>query len=209
MNEVIKGGITLALIGAICAAMVATTFMLTRDRIAMNERAWLESSLEPALGNLKFDGGVTDSMLIIGAPHQLPGPDDAVIYRVYTSEKPAAALFAVTARDGYAGAIKFLLGVEYDGTVTGLRILQHRETPGLGDRIVSSRSDWVFQFDGHSLGDPDVATWMIKRDGGQFDQLSGASVTPRAVLKAVRETMIYFEAHRDEIFSAPATRIDE
>lgn len=209
MNEVIKGGITLALIGAICAAMVATTFMLTRDRIAMNEREWLESSLEPALGNVKFDGGVTDSMLVIRAPHQLPGPDDAIIYRVYANDKPAAALFAVTARDGYAGAIRILLGVEFDGSVTGLRILQHRETPGLGDRIVSSRSDWVFQFDGHSLGDPDVDAWMIKRDGGQFDQLSGASVTPRAVITAVRETMIYFAAHRDEIFSAPATRLDE
>jgi electron transport complex protein RnfG len=86
-----------------------------------------------------------------------------------------------------------------------LRILEHRETPGLGDRIDSSRSDWVFQFDGRSLGDPEVGKWALHSDGGDFDQLTGASVTPRAVIKAVRDTLLYFEAHRDEIFSAPAS----
>ena len=209
MNEVIRSGVTLALIGAICAAMVATTHTLTRNRIAANEQAWLEKSLEPALGDVKFDGGLSDSMLVIQVPHELPSPDDVVIYRVYENERPVAALFAVTARNGYAGSIRVLLGIEYDGTVTGVRILQHRETPGLGDRIVSSRSDWVFQFDGRSLGDPDVDAWTIKRDSGQFDQLSGASVTPRAVITAIRETLSYFEAHRDDIFSATSTREDE
>lgn len=209
MNQVIKSGITLAAIGAICAAMVASTYTLTSDRIVANERAWLAKRLEPALGDVSYDGGATDSMLLIPAPHQLPGSDDAVIYRVYSRGRPAAALFAITARDGYAGAIRILVGIEYDGAVTGVRILQHRETPGLGDRIVSTRSDWVFQFDGRSLGDPGIDQWQIKRDGGQFDQLSGASVTPRAVLRAVRETLVYFDDHRDEIFRAPATRADQ
>jgi H+/Na+-translocating ferredoxin:NAD+ oxidoreductase subunit G len=89
--------------------------------------------------------------------------------------------------------------------VTGVRILEHRETPGLGDRISQDNSDWVYQFDGHSLGDPPLPEWRLKRDGGAFDQLTGASVTPRAVLKAVRETLDYFGAHRDELFSAPPT----
>ncbi len=204
MNGVMKGGLTLATIGAVCAALVATTFLLTRDRIAANEQAWLEKSLEPALAGLFFEGSVSESMLIIRAPHDLPGPDDVIIYRLFAAELPVAALFAVTARDGYAGSIRVLVGIEYDGTVTGIRILEHRETPGLGDRIVSSRSDWVFQFDGHSLGNPDVAGWALTRDGGQFDQLTGASVTPRAVISAIRETLIYFDAHRDAIFAAPA-----
>jgi electron transport complex protein RnfG len=101
------------------------------------------------------------------------------------------------------------VGIEYDGTVTGIRILEHRETPGLGDRIVSTRSDWVFQFDGQSLGNPDATGWALKRDGGQFDQLTGASVTPRAVISVVKETLIYFDAHRDEIFAAPVTEEPE
>ena len=152
-----------------------------------------------------FDGNVTESMLVLPAPHGLPGTDDAIIYRVYSEDEPVAALFAVTARNGYAGPIRILLGVRIDGTVSGLRILEHRETPGLGDRIVSTRSDWVFQFEGHALGDPPVEGWALKTDGGEFDQLTGASVTPRAVINALRETLIYFEANRDEIFAAPTT----
>ncbi len=209
MNGVIKSGLTLATIGAVCAALVSTTFVLTRDRIAANEQAWLEQSLAPALAGLFFEGGVSESMLIIPAPHDLPGSGDVIVYRVYAEEQPVAALFAVTARDGYAGPIRVLIGIEYDGTVTGVRILEHRETPGLGDRIVSSRSDWVFQFGGHSLGDPAAKGWAIKRDGGQFDQLSGASVTPRAVVTALRETLIYFDAHREDLFAAPVTEDDE
>lgn len=205
MSAVLKSGVTLAVIAAVCVALVATTYSLTSERIAANEKAWLEKSLEPALAGLTFEGSVSGSMLVVRAPHDLPGPDDVIIYRVYADDLPVAALFAVTARDGYAGAIRVLIGIEYDGTVTGIRILEHRETPGLGDKIVASRSDWVFQFDGRSLGDPGLEQWSIKRDGGEFDQLTGASVTPRAVIKVTKETLIYFAAHRDEIFSAPAT----
>ena len=205
MSAVLKSGVTLAVIAAVCAALVATTYSLTSERIAVNEKAWLEKSLEPALAGLTFEGSVSGSMLVVRTPHDLPGPDDVIIYRVYADDLPVAALFAVTARDGYAGAIRVLIGIEYDGTVTGIRILEHRETPGLGDKIVASRSDWVFQFDGRSLGDPRLEQWSIRRDGGEFDQLTGASVTPRAVIKVTKETLIYFAAHRDEIFSAPAT----
>lgn len=205
MSAVLKSGVTLAVIAAVCVALVATTYSLTSERIAANEKAWLEKSLEPALAGLTFEGSVSGSMLVVRAPHDLPGPDDVIIYRVYADDLPVAALFAVTARDGYAGAIRVLIGIEYDGTVTGIRILEHRETPGLGDKIVASRSDWVFQFDGRSLGNPGLEQWSIKRDGGEFDQLTGASVTPRAVIKVTKETLIYFAAHRDEIFSAPAT----
>ncbi len=205
MSDVLKSGVTLAAIGAVCTALVAITYSLTSERIAANEQAWLEKSLEPALAGLTFEGSVSESMLVIRAPHDLPGPDDVIIYRVYADDLPVAALFAVTARDGYAGAIRVLIGIKYDGTITGIRILEHRETPGLGDKIVSSRSDWVYQFDGRSLGDPGLEKWAIKRDRGEFDQLTGASVTPRAVIKVAKETLIYFAAHRDEIFSASAT----
>ena len=209
MNAVAKSGLTLAAIAAVCAGLVATTYRFTSERIAANEQAWLEQSLEPALSGVFFEGGVSESKLVIPAPHDLPGPDDVIVYRVFAEETPVAALFAVTARDGYAGPIRVLVGVEFDGTVTGVRILEHRETPGLGDKIVSTRSDWVYQFDGKSLGNPDVEGWAIKRDEGQFDQLSGASVTPRAVVKAIRETLIYFAANRDALFAAPATKEDE
>ena len=209
MKGVLKTGLTLAVIGTICTALVAATYQATKDRIAANDKALLERSLAPALSGIAFDSGLTDSQLVLQPPHGLPGNDAAVIYRVFSGGEPAAALFAVTARDGYSGPIRVLVGIAYDGTVTGVRILQHRETPGLGDRIESSRSDWVLQFDGRSIGDPVIEGWAIRDDGGEFDQLTGASITPRAVIKAVRDTLLYFDAHRDEIFLAAATEEDE
>lgn len=199
-----KSMLTLGLIAAICTALVAVTWQLTRERIAENQQALLEQSLQPALAGIEFDGRISQSRLVIPPPHGLPGQDAAVIYRVYRESRPVAALIAVTARDGYAGPIGVLVGVDYGGKVTGVRILEHRETPGLGDRIDEDRSDWVNQFDGRALGDPPVAAWRLKRDGGAFDALSGATVTPRAVLNAIRETLVYYEAHRDEIFAAGA-----
>ena len=208
-HTVFKTGITLAMIAAICTALVAATFQMTIDRIAANEKALLEQSLQPALAGVFYDGDVSESRLVIPPPHELPGNDAAIIYRVFAANEPVAALFAVTARDGFSGPIRILLGVDVSGTVTGVRILQHRETPGLGDKIESSRSDWVFQFDGRSIGDPTVTAWALKGDGGEFDQLTGASVTPRAVLKAIRNTLLYFDAHRDEIFLAEASEEDK
>lgn len=207
-RTVIKTGITLAIIAAICTTLVAATYQLTEERIAANEKALLEQALQPALSGVFYEGGVSESRLLIAPPHDLPGNDAAFIFRLYAENKPVAALFAVTARDGFSGAIRVLIGVQFDGTITGIRILQHRETPGLGDKIEPQRSDWIFQFDGRSMGDPVVTGWAIHNDGGEFDQLTGASVTPRAVITAIRDTLLYFEAHRDEIFAAESTEDD-
>jgi electron transport complex protein RnfG len=202
-----KSGVTLAIIAAICTSLVALTWQLTADRIEANKKAWLERSLQPALAGLFFDSAVSESMIVVPPPHELPGSEAAIIYRVYAAEEPVAALFVVSARDGYAGPIRILLGIAMDGAITGVRVLEHRETPGLGDKIELLKSDWVLQFDGRSLRDPEAGKWAIRADNGDFDQLTGASVTPRAVTKAIKATLIYFEANRDAVFAAPA--VDE
>jgi len=199
-QPIAKTGLTLAMIAAVCTALVAASYHATKDRIAANDKALLEQSLQPALSGIFYDSGVSESRLVIPPPHDLPGSDAAIVYRVYAEDEPVAALFVVTARDGFSGAIRVLVGIGVDGTVTGVRILQHRETPGLGDKIEAARSNWVFQFDGRSLSDPQASGWAIRVDGGEFDQLTGASITPRAVIKAIRDTLIYFDAHRDEVF---------
>ena len=204
-STVLKSGITLAMIAAICTSLVALTYHLTVDRIAANDKALLEQSLHPALSDIFYDSGVSESLLVLSPPHALPGSEKALIYRVYAQQEPVAALIVVTARDGFSGPIRILVGVDIEGIVTGIRILRHRETPGLGDKIVASRSDWVHQFAGRSIGDPEVTDWAIRRDGGEFDQLTGASVTPRAVIKAMRDSLVYFDAHKSEIFAASAT----
>lgn len=204
----LRSGLTLAVIAAVCALLVAATHQLTAERIAANERQRLEQSLQPALAGVAYDNDLLSSRVTLPPPHGLPGPGAVSIYRAYAGGKPAAALFVVTALDGYAGPIRLLLGIRADGTVSGLRILEHRETPGLGDRIESERTDWSLQFPGRSLGNPPVDDWAIRVDGGDFDQLTGASITPRAVIKAMRETLLYFATHRDEVFAAPADTTD-
>jgi electron transport complex protein RnfG len=202
---VAKRGITLAAIAAICATLVAATYHLTAARIAANEQAWLEKSLTPALAGIAYDGSITAAKLVLEPPHGLPGDDTAIVYRAYSGGSPAGALFAVTARGGYAGPIRILVGIDAAGRISGVRVLEHRETPGLGDGIEESRSDWVHQFDRRSLSDPPAEGWHLQVDGGEFDQLTGASVTPRAIVKALRETLIYFDANREEIFTMPAS----
>ena len=197
-----SSGLTLAVLAAICTALVAVTWRFTAPRIAANEKAYLEDSLRPALANVFYDNDLAESTLRLAPPHDLPGADEAVIYRLYSEDEPVAAAFVVSARDGYAGPIRLLIGIEYSGVLSGVRVIAHRETPGLGDQIESSKSDWLLQFPGASLDSPPRAQWAIRRDGGAFDALSGASITPRAVIKAVKETLLYFEANREHVFAA-------
>jgi len=200
-RSVMASGLTLAGIAAVCALLVAGTWHLTRQQIDANAAAYRAGRLLPALGDIEYDGNITDHRRLLEAPHGLPGNDAAIVYPAYRGGEPAAALFAVTARDGYAGPIRLLVGVDAGGVVTGVRVLEHSETPGFGDGIEYDRSDWARQFEGRSLGDPVRSRWAIRTDGGAFDQLTGASVTPRAVVKAVRDTLVYFEARRDDVFS--------
>jgi len=208
-QSVWKSGVTLAVIAAFCTAIVALTWQLTAERIETNKKEWLERSLQPALAGLFFDSPVTESMITMPPPHELPGSEAAIIYRVYAGVEPVAALFVVSAKNGYAGPIRLLIGIAMDGTVTGVRVLEHRETPGLGDRIETTKSDWVLQFDGHSLRNPEPARWAIRGDGGDFDQLTGASVSPRAIINAIKETLAYFDANRAAVFATPVKSEDE
>ncbi len=204
MNRIVTTGLTLAAVAAVCAGIVAGTYGLTADRIAANERAYVAARLAPALGDTDYDSDLMQDVVTLPTPHGLPGEEPARIYRVYKAGQPRAVLFEVTAMDGYAGPIRILVGVDTDGVVTGVRIVAHNETPGLGDKIESTRSDWVQQFDGRALGQPPAAGWAIHVDGGEFDQLTGASVTPRAVVKAIRETLLYAESAGTSLFEAPA-----
>jgi electron transport complex protein RnfG len=201
---IMQSGLILAAVAAICTTLVALTFNMTRDRIAANEQAFLEQSLKPVLSGISFNNDLSASAYVVPAPHSLPGTANAIIYRVTNDSAPVAALFVVTATDGFVGSIKLLIGVDYDGTVTGVRALEHKETPGIGALIDASRSDWIHLFAGSSLNAPERTAWAIRRDGGEFDQLSGASVTSRAVVNAVNQTLLYFEANRDEVFAARA-----
>lgn len=194
-------GLILAGLAAVCTALVAVTHAVTAPRIAANEQAFLEQSLAPVLEGVEYDGKLSESTIVIPEPNDLPGNGPVTVYRVYANAAPVAALFVVNARGGFAGPIRLLIGVAANGTVTGVRVLSHRETPGLGDMIELGRSDWILQFTGRSLDNPPAPAWAIRRDGGEFDQLTGASITPRAVIRGIRDTLTYFGENRETVFA--------
>jgi len=206
-NSVISA-IILCLFAIAGTAMVAFTYDQTRDRIAANEREVLMRKLNVLIPQDRYDNQLFEDTLQVRDMNLL-GSDEAVtVYRARRQGKPVALVIAPIAPDGYSGAIKLLVGIGYDGTLTGVRVSAHHETPGLGDAIDEERSDWIFGFDGKSLDNPTLERWRVKRDGGAFDQLTGATITPRAIVKAVKKSLLYYRDHRDELF-ADTTQSDK
>lgn len=180
-------------------ALVAGIADLTRDRIAANEEATLRERLHQILPPERHDNDLLADILTITAP-EIDPKAPATVYIARKAGEPVAAVFTVTTLDGYSGAIRLLVGIDADGRIVGVRVVAHRETPGLGDDIEAERSDWIDRFRGRAIGDPPEAQWKVRRDGGAFDQFTGATITPRAVVGAVKRTLLYFGAHRDTLF---------
>jgi len=197
---------TLVLVGLIAAAaavLVAGSYELSHERIAANEREALLRSLYSVLDPDLRDRGLAPTQITATDPELLGSERPVDVFIVMTENgRPEAAIFVPIAPDGYNAPIRLLVGISPEGVLTGVRVLDHRETPGLGDAIELRKSDWILQFDGKRLGDPPEPLWAVDKDGGAFDSLTGATVTPRAIVRAVRNTLLYFERHREELFAA-------
>ena len=175
----------------------------TREQIAANEEAALRERLHQILPPDRHDNDLLADTLTVSAPELDPkGP--ATVYIARQADAPVAAVFTVSTMDGYSGLIRLLVGVDAEGRIIGVRVVAHRETPGLGDLIEADRSDWIDRFRGRAIGEPPEAQWKVRRDGGVFDQFTGATITPRAVVGAVKRTLLYFGRHRDELFGKEA-----
>ena len=190
----------LFLFAVIGAGLVAFTFDSTAERIADNERRALLKSLNELVPDQRYDNDIFSDVLYVRNSELLGTNEPVPVYRARKDGWPVAAVLAPVAPDGYSGSIRLLVAVNLDGTLAGVRVVQHRETPGLGDAIEAERSDWIRGFSGRSLSDPVPERWKVKRDGGEFDQFTGATITPRAVVKAVKEALLYFQAHSHELF---------
>jgi electron transport complex protein RnfG len=199
-RTVLLTGILLFLFAVIGALLVAYTFENTKLRIAANERAALLRNLHVLVPPDTHTNDLFTDMIEVRDPVLLGTREPVQVYRARRDDEAVALVLTPEAPDGYSGSIKLLVGIDADGTLTGVRVLSHRETPGLGDAIEAERSDWILSFDGRRLGDPPADQWRVRRDGGVFDQFTGATVTPRAVVNAVRKSLIYFEQHHDELF---------
>lgn len=195
-------GVFLGLVGLAASAALAMADHVTNADIKAAEKRDLQASLKQVLPE-----GFADNDLLKDAI-RLKREDgkDVVIYRARKGGEPKGAVYQVLGR-GYAGEVQILMGVNKDGSMLGVRVIKHQETPGLGDKIEIAKSKWILSFDGKSLGNPPIEKWGVKKDGGIFDQFAGATITPRAVVKAVREGMVFYRDHQAEIYSKPAEDI--
>jgi len=197
----LKTLLTLGLIGLLAAALLSGVHLATRDRIASEQQRQALATLNQLVPESGYDNELIEdrfSAWISG----LSSP--STIYRARMESEPVALLADVTTPDGYSGDIRLLVGIEPDGEVIGVRILEHRETPGLGDKIELKRTDWLRQFTGKSLGAPPAQAWAADRRGGAFDTLSSATITSAAVIEAVRNVLAWYSANRDNAFELEA-----
>lgn len=187
-----------AIIGS---GIVGLTYDNTYEKIKRNEQMVLLRKLNTILPPSRYDNDLLADQVELGADTLLGTSEPSKAYIAYKNSKPVAVVLSPVAPNGYSGPIRMLVGIYHDGSVAGVRVVRHRETPGLGDAIEAERSDWILGFNGKSLDSPTTKKWKVKRDGGEFDQFTGATITPRAVVKAVHSALLYFQQHRKQLFN--------
>lgn len=203
-SEIVRTGVLLGLFAAFGVALVAFTHDHTREQIVRNEHERILRTLNEIVPPEAYDNNPVADAIVVRDEDRLGTERDVTVFRMRQDDEPVAAVLDTVAPDGYGGPIRLLVGIYEDGTVAGVRIVSHQETPGLGDDIESQRSDWIHSFEGRSLDDPEPDRWRVKREGGAFDQFTGATISPRAVVRAVRKSLEYFADNRERLFERPA-----
>jgi len=209
LKKMLLSASLLGLFAVLGTSLVAFTYESTRERIAQNERDTLVHSLNALIPPAHYDNDPAADRIIVTDPTLLGSPLPQQVYRARKDGQPVALALTAVAPDGYSGDISLLIAINLDGSLAGVRVTTHRETPGLGDKIEAARSDWVHAFTGRSLRDPLPEKWKVKKDGGIFDQFTGATVTPRAVVKAVRNALDYYQQHRDTLFDGSDSAVPQ
>ncbi len=175
---------TVALVAGLCFFLLCITWLATKSRVQYEQRLFTQKQLQAVLGPVDYNNELDTDYLFLQDEH-----GDGRIYRARLNDAPVATIYDTVTRQGYSGAIRMLVGIDMGQQLIGVRILEHRETPGLGDAIELEKSDWIKGFDGLSLETTLKEGWAVKKDGGQFDQFTGATITPRAVVNQIHKTL--------------------
>ncbi len=187
----------------LAALLLGVADLSTRGVIAQRQQEDLQASLEQVVPADVHDNDLlTDTRAVADTQTSL-GQPVTTVYLAKKQGQVSAICFKFVAPDGYAGPISLVMGVSRDGEILGVRVVAHIETPGLGDKIEITKSPWVLSFNGKSLDNLTVEQWAVKKDGGAFDQFSGATITPRKVVQAIKRGLDFFQAHRSEFIDAP------
>lgn len=193
--------LNLLFFAVIGTAMLALTYDLTHEAIARseeNEKLKLIAQIAPPAA---YDNDIMKDTAQLAADKLLGGTGAGIVYRGRLNGQPSIAVLQAVAPDGYSGRINLIIAIHSDGRVGGVRVVSHRETPGLGDYIEIAKSNWITGFNGASLDNRKDSEWKVKKDGGSFDYRAGATITPRAIVKAVHKALQYYAQHRDELFA--------
>jgi electron transport complex protein RnfG len=202
--ETARPALTLAIVAAVLTAVVALVANFTRERIAANEQAWIKQRLDALVAPDTHDNDLLADSITVTAPDLLGSAQPVRIYRARRGGTPVAAVIRPIAPDGYRGPIELLVAIGQDGRLIGVQVIRHEETPGLGDAFESRDIHWLDSFRGRALTDPPPPRWTVRRDGGDFDAFTGATITPRAIIKAVRNALEYYQRNSQRIFELPA-----
>ena len=195
-----KNAKILALFAIVCTFSVGLVHLLTKDRINMQAQQQLVKQLNEIIPKNSHDNEMFRDCIIAPADNNTDLLVD-VIYRARLNGVSTAAAIKAIAPNGYSGNIELLIAINIDGSVSGVRALDHKETPGLGDKIELRKSSWIEKFSGKKMLDNNDTRWAVIKDGGMFDQFTGATITPRAVVQTVKKTISYFKANQADIFS--------
>lgn len=190
------------ILGGFClgfGVVLAMTERVAVDDIAARAREDRLNSLSQVLPEKLYDNNPLGAVLSLRDDEG----KDVTVYRATKDGKVTGLAYEIRGT-GYAGEIKLMMGVDAEGRILGVRVLAHKETPGLGDKIEVKKGDWILRFDGLSLGNPATEKWAVKKDGGQFDQFTGATITPRGVVKAVRRGLEFFRANSKSLIEVKA-----
>ncbi|WP_342343025.1 electron transport complex subunit RsxG [Shewanella salipaludis] len=202
-NAMMKNGLLLGLFALLCTGLVALVNQQTAAKIQQQQKHELMRVLHQIIPDAMHDNELTSQCTLLQDKEAL-GTDSPLPAYIATQAGQAVAIALETiAPDGYNGQIKLIVGISAEGTVLGVRTLSHQETPGLGDKIELRKSGWVLSFAGKELGDEADERWRVKKDGGSFDQFTGATITPRAYVKAVKRALWYVKQHQQAIFRQP------
>jgi Na+-translocating ferredoxin:NAD+ oxidoreductase subunit G len=196
-----KTALTLIAFALVFTALLAYVFQITKVPIEKSEAAARLSLFRQIVPASMHDNDILKDTLTIAPSELLGNTQPSIANRARINNTPAAIILEAIAHDGYSGDIKLLIAIKYNGEISGVRVLTHKETPGLGDYIDIAKDDWIKLFDAESLTKTSDISWQVKKDGGQFDYMAGATITPRAVVKAVHKALQYFEANKDALFA--------
>jgi len=203
-NQAWRSALALGLVVIIGTTLLALVDRLTRDRISDQEQRVILQQLQQIIPDEAHDNALHLDYFQFRDEATFPQGQTVTAYRARQQGQPVAVILRFAAVDGYNGRINLLAGIDVAGRLAGVRVTSHKETPGLGDGIEIERSDWILDFNDKSLQQPALEHWKVRRDGGSFDQMSGATITPRAVVNAVRLALLYFREHQEELFDTPA-----